>query len=125
MSEFTTGNRISRKATADLTASQYCAVKLDSNSQAVLATAATDQVIGFLQNAPVAKDTADIAVRNGSGTVKAKAGAAFAVGVKLMIDSTGRVITAATTGNEIVGIAFEASTAANQIVEVMPCFDRV
>lgn len=125
MSQFVEGNRISRKATASLAASQYCAVKLDSNSQAVLATSATDQVIGFVQNAPVANDTADIAVRNGAATLKAKSGAVFGVGVKLTIDGSGRVITAVTAGNEIVGIAFEASTAANQTVEIAPLYDRV
>lgn len=126
MSQFTEGNRISRKATASLAASQYCAVKLDTNSQAVLATSATDVAVGFVQNAPVANDTADIAVRNGSGTHKAKAGAAFAVGVRLTIDAAGRVITApATAGTEIVGVSWEAATAANQIVEIAPLYDRV
>lgn len=124
MSAYNQG-RISRKAGADLSALQFTAVKLNTVSQLVAATAATDQVVGILQNAPVLNDTGDVVLRNAQGTCKAKAGAAFAVGTKLMIDGTGRVITAATTGNEIVGIAFEAATAANQVIEMAPCFDRV
>lgn len=124
MAGYTQSERRSFKAAADLTALQFTAVKLDSNGNIVAAVAATDQVIGFTENAPKLNDTGDVYLRNGSGTCKAKAGATFAPGVKLMIDASGRVITAATTGNEIVGISIEAGVV-GQIVEIMPCVDRV
>lgn len=124
---YTQGARVTKKAAADLSALRYTAVKLDSNGNAVAATAVTDQILGFLQNAPVTNDSAEVYLRTGGGTCKAKAGAAYAVGAKLVIDSSGRVTTTgnATAGNEIVAIAQEAAGAANQICEVQPVNDRV
>src|SRR5579859_5558444 len=51
------------------------------------------------------------------GVVKALAGAAFAIDDTLMVDATGRLVTAtAATANFIVGRAREAATAAGDLV---------
>lgn len=126
MAQYTSGRR-SFKAGADLSASQYLAVKLDANGNVVLATAATDQVIGFIENAAKINDTADVLLRNCSGSYKVKAGGTVAIGQKVTVDATSRVIWITGTpvaGNEIVGVALEAGVV-GQVIEVLTVFDRV
>jgi hypothetical protein len=117
------GGRKTFKAGGDLSALQYTGVKLNSSGNAIAATAATDKVIGFVQNAPATNDSADVALRNSGGTFKAKAGGTIAVGDLLTIDASGRVITTTTAANEVVGRAIEAAVV-NQITEVLAAQDR-
>lgn len=127
MASYTSSSRRGFKAGADLSAAQFSAVKLDTNGNVILAVAATDQVIGVLENGPKANDTADVFLRSGNGSYKIKAGGTIAIGQKLTIDSSGRAIYVTgtpTAGNEIVGVALEAGVV-GQIIEVLTVFDRI
>lgn len=91
--------------------------KLSNAFTAVQATAATDLAIGV--SGDVAAASLDSVQVNVAGTVKVTAGAAVAVGVKLMSDATGRAITLSGTGKQIVGIALEPAAAANDVILVL------
>lgn len=69
---------------------QYCLVKLTGKHQCGLAVAATDDVVGVLQNKPQGPGFA--ATVGYEGVTKVVAGAAFAVGVRLGPDAQGRAI---------------------------------
>lgn len=87
------------KAGADLSAKQFYLVKMGSTAgEVVLAAAATDEVIGILQNAPVAGDTALVLLVNGQGTAKVVAGGVWALGNRLGADSNGKVVALSQTG---------------------------
>lgn len=114
----------SYEAGADLSAKQYCFVKL-SGSLIVAAAAATDNVIGVLQNKPV--DATDN-LHNGafpitgtvmiSGVTKVVASKAIAAGVPVYITSTGQVTDTAAS-NKAVGISEEAAAGANSIFAIL------
>jgi Uncharacterized conserved protein (DUF2190) len=92
----------SRQASADLSASQYCAVLLNSSSQLALPSAGVD-VYGVLQDKPKA------AGRAGSvrilGLTKMVVGAStVTAGDKVMVDSAGKAVTATST-NFVIGIS--------------------
>ena len=101
-------------AGADLSAKQFYAVKLDSNSKLVL-SGAGESIAGVLQGKPAADESAEVMV---DGVTKAVAGAAFAAGVKLTPDANGKLITA-TIGDFICGHAIGTSSADGDIVAVL------
>jgi len=93
---------LSLPAAADLSASQFCGIAVDSSGNGALCgVGASNVAIGILQ------DKADAAGRAAQvgvfGKSKAKLGATVAAGAKVTTDSTGRFITA-TTGDFIAGI---------------------
>jgi hypothetical protein len=100
---------------------QYLLMKLDTANpnQVVVASSATDAVIGVLMNAPVATDNAVVRLRNASGTMPVMAGGTITAGDRVTCNASGQVITTTTSGNEVVGIA-KYSAATGQIVEVIP-----
>lgn len=102
-------------AAADLSASQYCAVTVNSSLQAALAGAGVD-IVGILQNKPTAAGTAATIVAN--GVSKAKAGAAITAGAKVMTNASGLVITATAT-NKGIGFALAAAGGANEVIPVL------
>jgi hypothetical protein len=53
-----------------------------------------------------------------AGISKVVAGAAITIGVEVMSDTTGRVITAVTAANRVVGLALQAAAAAGDIIDV-------
>jgi hypothetical protein len=101
-------------AAVDLSASQFCAVKITGSRTANLASTGGEFIHGILQNKPKAGAPINACF---SGICKAKAGATFAAGAFLMTDTSARLILA-TTGNAVVAQALEASSAANAIVSV-------
>lgn len=101
-------------ANADLSASQYCGVVINSSGKIAVAGAGA-RIDGVLQNKPTANDAAVVAY---NGVSKGVAGAAFAAGADLMTNASGQFVTA-TTGNAIVARATEAATAANNIVGIL------
>jgi hypothetical protein len=115
--EVNTGDDRSSPVNTDLSAAQFKVVKDDGSGNLVLASAATDQFLGILQNDP--KGTT-LAPRVGSyrpvGVSKAVAGAAITVGQALSCDGSGRVITAV-SGN-VIGYARESAAAAGVIIAV-------
>lgn len=117
------GGRITLAAGADLSAKQYYIVK-DSSGTAVLASAATDKILGVIENAPVSGDTAVVVTRNKSGTFKVKAGGVIAVGDKLTSDSAGKAVATTTGGDQVFGIARKVA-ADGDITEYLPVFEVV
>lgn len=107
--------RITLKAAADLSGSQYCFVKLDASGNAALCSAATDKPIGVLQNQPISGKEASILVEGGT---KVKASAAVAIGASVGTTSTGTAVTLAQgtdTTKYVVGTALTAAGAANEL----------
>jgi hypothetical protein len=108
---------ISLAAGADLSAKQYTFVKL-SGAGVVSAAAATDIVIGVLQNAPKSGQTAEVAI---DGVTKLKASAAITVGALVGTTSTGTavaVVAGTDTTKYVFGQAITAAGAANDIITV-------
>jgi hypothetical protein len=112
--------RITLKAAADLTAAQYCFVKLDASGNAALCTAATDKPIGVLQNQPISGKEASILVEGGT---KLKASAVIAIGASVgtTTSTTGAVtlVQGTDTTKYIVGTALTAAAAANDIISAV------
>ena len=103
------------KAGADLSSSQYKAVKLDASGDVVIAGAG-EQAIGLLQNAPISGDYAQVAWVGGGGLVEA--GAAINEGDFLKVDANGDVIATTTATDFVIGRAKQAA-ADGDITEVL------
>jgi hypothetical protein len=101
----------------------YRFMKFASTENSVLQqTASNLYSIGVCQQRVEAVDSAtgnvQVEVRI-LGISKVEAGAAVALGAEVMSDTTGRAITAATTGNAVVGRALQAATAAGEWIDVL------
>lgn len=117
MSQFVEGSTKGYIATAAL--GEGIAVKLSSGN-VVVATAATDKIIGVTQGGAVAAgETATIRLRSATGTVKLKAGGTIAVGDRLTSNATGQAIATTTAANEVIGFAIEAGVSGD-FVEAIP-----
>lgn len=81
----------SADAGADLSASQYFGVKINSTGLAVLCAAAGEYCYGVLQNDPTSGKTATIAIM---GITKAKAGGAINPGALVKVDAAGKFVAA-------------------------------
>lgn len=105
---------ISKKATAALT--QFVIVKPSTTAgECKIAAAATDSIIGVVQNNPGAGEAAEIAV---SGVCKVLAEASVAAGDHVTSSTTGRAKTTTTSNNHVLGVAQEASSAAGDVIKV-------
>lgn len=102
-------------AGADLSGSQFYAVKITAARTVGLANTGGEQIYGILQNKPTTGQAADVGFL---GVSKAAAGAAIAAGAALTTDTTGRLITATSTTHRV-ATALEAATAAGQLITVM------
>lgn len=113
-------------AGADLSAKQYFIVKQDTDEgTVVLASAATDFLIGTLENKPLSGENASVLMRHGGATGKVKLGGTVsAVGAKLTADSDGKAVVTTNTGDQILGYALNTGVAGD-IIEYMPAVDRV
>lgn len=105
-------------ASGDLSAGQWKGVVLDGNGRLVLSSVLGKPIIGVLQDKPtVLGEASEVGVV--SQVTKALAGAAFNAGAELMVDATGRFITAtAGSGYYVVGHAMQAAPGAGAIVSV-------
>lgn len=82
---------ISLQASTDLSASQFCAMTMNS-SQQLLLPSANSTILGVLQNNPnAAGKAAELQIR---GVTKAKLGGTVNVGDTVKVDSSGRFLTA-------------------------------
>ena len=100
----TQGNFISAPAGADLHASAHLIVKLDTNGKAVLATAASDDIVGVLEEVQQASSgvstsggAVSIAHISGAGTGEVIAGASISKGAFLTSNGSGQAVTATQT----------------------------
>lgn len=105
------GKCITLIATAAITA-KYTAVKM-SGSEIVLATAASDVIVGFVQREGIAAEALPVMI---NGITMAVAGAAIAAGTPICPTTGGAVITAS---GKFCGIALEAATVAGEIIPVL------
>lgn len=95
-------------------------VKVDSSGYAAIAGLG-EQPIGVAETAAAAAgDKISIRLLHGGGTFRAKASGAFAVGALVYGRASGLVDDISTTSAVLVGVALEAATAANDLVEVAP-----
>ena len=103
-------------AGADLSSSQFLAVKLSTSAdrQVVLESTGGVQIYGILQNKPTSGQVADVCL---FGISKAVVGAAVTRGDRLMTNSSGQLITATST-NIQVAQALESATGSGQIISV-------
>lgn len=104
---------ISRIAGADLSAAQFCGVKLNASGQVVLAGAG-EAAIGILQNKPTSGQIATVCV---AGVSFMKAGGVVAPGF-VTTNASGRAATP-TTGQYILGSAIEAAAANGEAISVL------
>lgn len=93
-------------------------VKL-SSGEVVVATAATDKIIGVTENSCDAGEVVSVRLLSSSGTIKVKAGGNVAVGDLLTSDADGEVIATTTAGNRVVGQALESGVD-NDLIEALP-----
>lgn len=106
---------ISAVAGSDLSSKQYYFVSMATDGQ-VDSTGDGAYALGVVQNDPdAAGKAAEVAI---GGRTKIVAGAAFEEGVALASDANGKAVTA-TTGDEILGVAMEASSADGDIVSMV------
>lgn len=96
---------VSITAGADLSNSQYKAVKIDANGNVVLAGAG-ENAIGILQNAPEQGKVASVMVL---GESKAVYGDTVTAGANLEVDASGRLVPA--TSGAVVAVARESGNA--------------
>lgn len=101
-------------AGADLSASQYRAVNLNSSVQAVVPSAG-GRIVGIRQNKPTSGQAVTIV---SSGVVLWEAGAAVTAGANVSTDNAGRCVDQATTAFTH-GVALAAAGAAGVLVPVL------
>lgn len=103
----------SKEAAADLSAKQYYFVKVDTSGKIALAAAATDAIVGVLQNTPASGEQATYRF---GGTAKIVLGGTVDEGEWVTSDSNGKGVATTTDGNIAVR-ALEAGVAGD-IIEV-------
>lgn len=123
MTTFQQGPRYSAAAAADFTGKRYTIVKTDSNGNVVSASAATDAILGVIDNEPVSGRTADVVLINSEGTFKVKAGGTIAKDAYLTSDSNGAAVATTTTGNRVFGRAL-TSAVSGDIVQYVRCNEK-
>lgn len=104
--------KVSLKAAADLSSKQYYFVKLDSNGDAALCSAATDIPLGVLQNEPGNGETAEVLM---VGISKVSADAALTIGWLIGTSADGqadRKIPGTDTTEYVVGQVITSTSAA-------------
>lgn len=93
---------------------QYRFVKVTGEHQCGLVTAATDGIVGVLQNKPQGVGhAATVAL---SGITHVEAAGAIAAGATVASDTVGR---ASSSASNVVGIAIHSASAAGQLVPVL------
>ena len=101
-------------AGADLSAKQYYVVKLASTAkQVIVGAAATDAVIGVVQNDPGSGEEALVAAL---GVVQVATEASVTMGDWLAASTTGRAKTTTSANDDVIGRALETNSAAGDII---------
>jgi len=116
MSQWNEGNN--KGYVANVAIAEGVAVKI-SSGKVVIATGATDKIIGVTMGAYAAGEVCSIKLRSSAGTGKAKAGGTIAIGDRVTATTDGTLITTTTAANEVVGMALEAASI-NDEFEFMP-----
>lgn len=116
MATFQQGGNYTAAAGADLTGKRFYIVKLDTNGAVVLASAATDAILGVLNTEGTTGKSVDVVLLNGSGSFKVKTGGDVTKDAYLTTDSSGKAIATTSSGNRVIGRAVAAGTSGD-IVE--------
>ncbi len=106
------------KAANDLSALQYCAVAMTVEDSCSKAGTNTQQVLGILQNDPLAGEAAQVCLF-GVCRAKANGGTDIVIGDQLSSGSGGRLIKNTTAGCMCVGVALQGATNDNEIITVL------
>lgn len=123
MTTFQSGARYSAAAAADFTGKRYTIVKTDANGNIVAASAATDAILGVIDNEPISGRTADVVLINSEGTFKVKAGGTIAKDAYLTSDGNGNAVATTSTGNRVFGRAVKAAVSGD-VVEYIKCNEK-
>lgn len=118
------GDRYTAVAGADLSGKRYHIVKLNADGKVVLAAAATDAIIGVLDNEPKEGVTAEVVTVNGQGTFRVKAAGTIAKDAFITSDASGKAVATTTSGNRVIGRAIRAFVA-NEIGEYIKANEKV
>lgn len=103
------------KANADLSAKQFLALELTAADTVDGANAATDFVIGILQNKPKSGEAAQV---RSWGISRAVASATIAVGDRVGTAATGKLVAKTVAADLVCGIALTAA-AADELFSVL------
>lgn len=114
MSTENPGKRISMLAGADLSTSQFYAVKVSADDTVVLSGDGQD-AIGVLQDTPASGQTGAVQL---DGVSKAVAGAAIVAGAKVASNGAGKFITAVAT-KAVIGTAKTAAAGDLSVFEII------
>ena len=105
------------RASADLSAKQFFAVKLSASVDEDVALAGAGEGVGVLINTPADNELADVVLFGGA---KAKLAGTVSSGDFLKVDSDGKFVAAASDKNYYVARALQAGVAGD-IIEVFVC----
>lgn len=94
------GHLASRQAGEAMTDKQHYIVQLDATGKIEVGEAATDLLVGVLQNTPAAGEQAVYAF---SGVAKVKAGGAVGIGAWVTTDNAGKAVATTTDGDIVIG----------------------
>jgi hypothetical protein len=106
----------SKEAGEAMTDKQHYIVQLTAAGLIEVAEAATDLIVGVLQNTPAAGEQATYAF---GGVAKVKAGGTIAVGAWVTSDSNGKAVATTTDGDIVIGRYVGTAAAADgDLIEV-------
>jgi hypothetical protein len=104
------GEEYSQLSGADLSLKKYYIAKTHTDGTIILATAATDAIIGVIHDGGrVSGDTVSVQSINGTGTFKVIAGGAITKDAYLTTDGNGKAVVTTSTGNRVFGRAIAAA----------------
>ena len=116
MSQYVDGNEKSFEA--DEAIAQYARVKLDADGKVTAAGLADKEIGTALRESFAAGDVIPVRLRSAAGTHKMIAADALSIGDPVFSQASGKVGDTEATGF-LIGTALEATTADNDIVEVL------
>lgn len=110
----------SKVASADLSGKQYYGVKLHTvDGEVALGAAVTDIAYGILMNKPKSGEAAVIRVLGKAKAVVDGSGAAIAIGDRLGLNASGKLVKAHTADRPVCATAQQAATTDGAIIEVL------
>jgi hypothetical protein len=104
---------------ADYRNMQFHCMKLSAEGEVTLATAATDFLVGTLENKPNIGENGSVLLRSGGATGKVKLGGTVTIGAFLTSDGSGHAVATTSLGDECIGRAL-AGGDSGDVVEYMP-----
>ncbi len=110
------------KASADLSAKQFLFMLVSGVDTCTVTSAATDTVLGVLQNKPASGEAADVRCY---GIAKVVAGGTVTAGDRVGTDNAGKAVTKTADADKIAGLAL-STAASGELVSILltPCAQR-